>query len=158
MNQFSKFLASTFLATAMLFTGTAEAMQIQQYDKMSIEDRGEYVADLIIGAQKVLRDEGRPDLAEKVHTLFNTRLGDDKNSVGMVEFEKNLARARLADVRNIEKNPKADRIEVEDAMAVTLEANGIKLPDSFFTVASGFQPKFPPQQSKDAAKKNAKKN
>jgi hypothetical protein len=26
-----------------------------------------------------------------------------------------------------------------------LQKNGIELPDSFFTVASGFKPKFPPQ-------------
>jgi hypothetical protein len=36
-------------------------------------------------------------------------------------------------------------LEVEDAMAVTLKKNGIELPDSFFTVASNFQPKLPPK-------------
>ena len=34
----------------------------------------------------------------------------------------------------------APRIEVADAMAVTLEANGIKLSDSFFTVMKDFKP------------------
>jgi hypothetical protein len=30
-------------------------------------------------------------------------------------------------------------------MAGTLQKNGIELPDSFFTVATGFRPKLPPQ-------------
>jgi hypothetical protein len=56
-----------------------------------------------------------------------------------------LAKARVTDAKNIEKDPKAQRIEVEDAMAVMLKKNGVELPDSFFTVASGFKPKFPMQ-------------
>jgi hypothetical protein len=37
-------------------------------------------------------------------------------------------------------------LEVEDALFVTLNKNGIELielPDSFFTVASGFRPNLP---------------
>jgi hypothetical protein len=64
----------------------------------------------------------------------------------MAEFELILARARVADLKNIEKDPKAARLEVEDAMALTLEKNGIDLPDSFFIVASRFKPKFPPRR------------
>ena len=63
----------------------------------------------------------------------------------MVEFERNLARGRVADLRNLEKNPTARRLEVEDVMGVTLEKNGIELSDGFFTVANGFHPKLPPQ-------------
>jgi len=66
--------------------------------------------------------------------------------IGSVEFERNLARARLADLRNLEKNPQAARLEVEDAMAVTLKKNGIALPTSFYTVASGFRPVLPPKK------------
>jgi hypothetical protein len=64
----------------------------------------------------------------------------------MVEFETNLALARVADAKRAEKDPKAQRVEVEDAMAVTLQKNHIDLPDSFFTVARNFKPKFPPHQ------------
>jgi len=46
---------------------------------------------------------------------------------------------------------KAQRLEVEDAMALTFEqnGNGFELPDNFFTVASGFKPKFPPKKEKN---------
>jgi hypothetical protein len=37
------------------------------------------------------------------------------------------------------------RLEVEDAMIVTLKKNGIDLAPSFLTFASGFRPKYPPQ-------------
>jgi hypothetical protein len=37
--------------------------------------------------------------------------------------------------------------QVEDAMAVMLKnLHGIALPISFFTIASGFKPKLPPQK------------
>jgi hypothetical protein len=46
-------------------------------------------------------------------------------------------------------------VEVERAMAMTLQENGnrIDLPDSFFTVASNFKPKLPPQNAKDRKEK-----
>jgi hypothetical protein len=64
----------------------------------------------------------------------------------MGEFEMNLTRARLEDLKNIEKDPTSLRIEVEDALAVTLERNGIELPDSFYSVMKDFRPKFPPKK------------
>jgi hypothetical protein len=63
----------------------------------------------------------------------------------MVEFERNLALARVADAKRTEKDPIASPVEVEDAMAVTLQKNRIDLPDSFFAVNSGFRPKLPPK-------------
>jgi hypothetical protein len=121
-------------------------MEIRQFDKMAQDDRAEYVARwLIEGAEKVLADAGRPKDAEKVSHLFMTNVAGANISIGMAEFMRNLARARVADIQNITKDPNSQRLEVEDAMFVTLQKNGIELPDSFFTVASGFKPKFPPQ-------------
>jgi hypothetical protein len=85
-------------------------------------------------------------LAAQVHALFTATLPGDQSPVGVVEFESNLARARLADVRRLQKDPRPTRLEVEHAMADTLEKNGISLPDTFFTVASGFRPKYPPKR------------
>ena len=47
----------------------------------------------------------------------------------MVEFDINPAEARLADARRLQSDPKAKRLEVEDAMAVTLQKNSIELDD-----------------------------
>ena len=134
------------LAAVMLFLTSAQAMEIRQFDKMAGPDQDEYVAELIQGAEQILTDEGKPDLSAKVSKLFTTRLGNDQISVGITEFSINLARARLIDAQNVAKDPNAQRVWVEDALGVTLKKNGIELPDSFYTVLSNFQPKFPPQQ------------
>jgi hypothetical protein len=149
MNRFNKFLVATFMSAAMLFTSAAQAMEIWQFDKMADQDQSDYIGDLIVGAEKVLTDEGRPDLAAQVEHLFTTKDPGDANTIGMVEFERNLALARVADAKRAEKDPNAQRVEVEDAMAVTLQKNHIELPDSFFTIANGFHPKFPPKKEQN---------
>ena len=111
---------------------------------MAGPDQSDYIVVLIQGAQKVLIQTGRKDLADKVHKLFTTTIPGDDAPIGSVEFESNLARARAADLRNLQKDPRAARLEVEDAMAVTLKKNGIPLPTTFYTVANDFRPKLPP--------------
>jgi len=148
MKWFSTCLAATFLSAALLFTSAARAMEIRQFDKMADQDQDEFVGELVVGAQKVLKDEGRPDLAEQVHRLFTTVNPGSDISLGVGEFERNLARLRVEDVDNAQKHPKDPRVEVEDAMAVTLQKNHIELPDSFFIVAENFKPRYPPQDKK----------
>lgn len=144
MKGLNKFLAATFLSAAMLFTMGAQAMEIRQFDKMADRDQSDYIGDLIVGAEKVLTDEGRPDLAAQVKHLFTTKNAGDADVIGMVEFENNLALLRVADAKNAQKNPNDPRVEVEDVMALTLRKNHIDLPDSFVTVARNFKPKLPP--------------
>ena len=139
-------ITSFILTFLMASVAAAQAMEIEQFDKMAAQDQSEYIVVLIEGAQKVLIQSGRKDLAAKVHKLFVTVIPGDDASIGTVEFESNLARARLADVRRLQKDPRAERLEVEDAMAATLHKNDIELPDTFFTVASSFRPKLPPKQ------------
>ena len=139
-------LAASFVSASLLTGSAAHAMEIEKFDKMDGRDQSEYIVALIEGAQQVLVKEGKRELAAKIHVLFTTTLPGDQSPVGVVEFERNLARARLADFRNLEKDPRAPRLEVEDAMAVTLKKNGIELPVSFYTVASGFRPQYPPKQ------------
>ena len=137
---------ATIFSAVLLISAAAQAMEIQKFDRMAVQDQSEYIVVLIEGAQKVLIASGKKDLARKVHDLFTRTLSGDESPVGVVMFERNLARARLADLRNLEKNPHAPRLEVEDAMAVTLKKNGIELPTSFYTVASSFRPKLPPKK------------
>src|SRR5277367_78056 len=147
MNRFNKFLVAAFMSAAMLLPNTAQAMEIRQFDKMAQDDRAEYVSELISGAEKVLTGQGRADQAKNIENLFTTNAPNSNVSIGMSQFIVTLAMARLTDAKNVEKDPSAARIEVEDAMALSLEKNdGIKLPDSFFTAANGFRPKYPPKQ------------
>ena len=144
LNRFA--IPALLLSAATLLSGLAQAMEIRQFDKMAEQDRNEYVAELVQGTEKVLTDAGKPDQAAKVSKLFTTYLGNDRSSVGVVEFTSNLARARLADAQNVAKDPNAQRIEVEDALCVTLQKNGIEVPDTFYTVLSNFRPRLPLKQ------------
>jgi len=138
----------------MLLTSAAQAMQIQQFDKMADQDQADYVVALVNGAEKVLTDEGKPDLAAQVEHLFTTKNPGDADTIGMVEFIRNLALARVADAKRAAQNPNAPRVEVEDAMAVTLQKNHIDLPDSFFAVNKDFKPKHTPPAKDNKDKKN----
>lgn len=145
MNRLNTFLVTALVAAAMVLPNIAQAMAIVQFDKMADQDQADYVVALVNGAEKILTDEGKPNLAAQVEHLFTTKNPGDADVIGMVEFERNLAIARVADAKRAAKDPHAPRVEVEDAMAVTLQKNHIDLPDSFFTVGSNFHPKFPPK-------------
>jgi len=158
MNGLNKFLVATFLSAAMLFSGAARAMQIQQFDKMADADQKAFIIALIQGAERVLTDEGRPDLSAQVSKLFTTNDPGDQISIGMTEFIRNLAIIRADDAKHAVDHPDDPRLEVEDAMFATLDKNYIPLPDSFFTVASNFKPKLPPPAKDDKKKDDKKKN
>jgi len=119
------------------------AVEIEKFDQMSDKDQDEYVAKLVIAAQKALRDEGKADLAEKVHKLFTKDDPEGDIPAGLGQFEILLARARVADLKRIEKDPNAARLEVEHVMILTLKKNDIALPNSFVNVMKDFKPKHP---------------
>src|SRR5690348_990064 len=118
------YASAVLLITAFLVVGrVAQAMEIRDFDKMAAADQNEYVADLVLGAQTVLKGAGHPELATKVHDLFTIIKPGDQISDGMAEFEIILAKTRLADATRLEKDPDARRLEVEDAMAITMKRN-----------------------------------
>ena len=146
MNGLRKFLTTALTAITIFAPYSAQAMEIVQYKKMTTSDQAAYDRVLWEGAEKVLIDDGRSDLANKVDYLYKTVLPGDEHSIGIVEFESNLALAAATDAETVLKDPNAQRLEVEHVMIVTLEANGIVLPKTFMNVGKGFKPKFPSQQ------------
>jgi hypothetical protein len=147
MERFNKCLVAAFMSAAMLLPNMAQAMEIQQFDKMAVSDQGEYVGLLIAGAEQALNDEGRADLAEKVVQLFTTTKPGDAHTIGNVEFQMNLALAREADIKRAGQDANAHRLEVEDAMLVTLKKNNIPLSEDFIgafrAINNNFQPQHP---------------
>jgi hypothetical protein len=131
------------ISAALLIPGAAQAMTIVQFDKMADKDQADYIGDLIVGAEKILTDTGKPTLATQVRRLFTTKDPGDADTIGMVELERNIAISRVADLKRVQSNPSARRLEVEDAMFITLKKNTIELPDSFFSVNANFRPKLP---------------
>jgi hypothetical protein len=121
-------------------------MTILQFDKLADQDQADYIGDLIIGAEKVMTDAGKAALAAQIKHLFTTKDPGDADTIGMVELERNIAITRVADLKRVQGNPTARRLEVEDALFITLKKNSIELPDSFFAVNANFRPKYPPKQ------------
>src|SRR5260370_11074690 len=66
----NRFLAATFLSAAMLFSGTVQAMDINHYFNMANQDQGRFDQTLLTGAEKLLIDEGRADLATQLDKIF----------------------------------------------------------------------------------------
>jgi len=133
------------VAAVALPSGTVQAMEIRQFDKISTQDQSDYVGDLIISAENVLADEGRPNLTAQVKHLLTTKDPGDADVIGIVEFERNLALARVAVAQRALKDPNAHRLYVEDAMLVTLEQNSIPVSQDFIrdfrALNSDFKPK-----------------
>src|SRR6185295_8844972 len=84
-------IAVFVLTFLMVSVAVAQAMEIEKFTKMAVQDQSDYVVVLIQGAQKVLIQSGRKDLADKVHKLFTTTIPGDDSPIGVVEFESNLA-------------------------------------------------------------------
>lgn len=139
---------ASVVAAALSISAAEQAMEIQQFDRMAAQDRQDYMNLLVEVAQKVLIAQGDRDNAAKVYQLFNEIHPGDQVPIGEAEFEGNLDNARVADAVRHSKDPSARRLEVEDALFVTLKKNGIVLPQTFFTVAKDFKPKATPQQQK----------
>ncbi len=71
------------------------------------------------------RNEGRADLADQVDKLFTTTDAGDTSPIGVIEVVRNIAIARVADLKRVKENPQARRIQVEDALLLTLKKNNI---------------------------------
>jgi len=142
------------ISAAMIFTSSAQAIEIRQFDRMAGDDQITYIDRLIDSVEAATTG---PQLAQ-VKRFFMAKQPDEAIS-GMGRFELSLALARIADLDAAEKNPKARRLEVEDVLYVTLEKSGIVLPRTFRPTVANFQPKLPlsqkPLTKEDAVKADA---
>ena len=97
------------------------AMTFGQFDKMSIYAQAEFVAMLVDATENALRAEGQAELAARVDQLFREIRPGDKIPLGIAGLEQFIARARVADLRRVEKDPTAARLEIEHALFLALE-------------------------------------
>ena len=135
-----KFFLVVFMSAATLLAGTAQAIEIQLFDRMAGDDQIRYVGQLEDSVEAAIK--GDPALLARVKRFFLAKQPGE-NLSGMGRFELNLALARIADIDTAEKNPNARRLELEDVLYVTMERNGIALPKTFRPTAANFRPKFP---------------
>jgi hypothetical protein len=127
MNDLNKYLATCVLAASMLFANAAGAMQIPQFDKMSVNDQNTYLVLLTQGAAKALYDHGDITDGDKLVQLFN----DTSNNNGEHQFWTCLDQIRALNASNAaDPNNKTPPYEIENAFELMLNKNSIKVPIS----------------------------
>jgi hypothetical protein len=145
MNHFTQSLVTTFLSAATLFTSAAQAMDIKDYFKMADQDQGRFDQTLLTGAEKVLNDEGRADLAAQLDKIFTEVKPGNKLSDATADYQANLGAMLIAEIKREARNPNLPHLQAEKAFRDAAQDNGITLPAAFDTVASNFHPQFPPK-------------
>jgi hypothetical protein len=124
MSRLNKSLITAFMSAAMLLPNMAQAMEIIQFDQMTAQDRQDFLDSLSRDAETVLEQEGRSADAQKVHHLFNGISPGSNLPLGEAELEMNLDNQRVRDAEKHIQNHDAPRIQVESALALTLNAHG----------------------------------
>src|ERR1035437_2693130 len=142
MQGIKKYLASTVLSAALLFTSAANAMQIPQYDKMAQNDKEDYRVLLVGGAADALDGHGKHEESKKLIALFL----DKGDNGGFFQLAKNLEVFREINKENAANPNNKDPVyEVEHALAATLKDNGINIPVSvLLALGKEFKPSSPP--------------
>jgi hypothetical protein len=109
----------------LMVAAGVKAMPVSEFYAMTPQEAAAYKFFLFSGAEKVLRDQGRADLAATVHQLFNETGPGDQLPVGEAEFLLNLGNARFFDAERAQKDPSAPRVQVESALLRTLSRHGV---------------------------------
>jgi len=116
------------VASATLFLPVPlRATEFPRFSRMSLSAQAEYVALMIDATENALRAANQSDLADRVHELFTRIEPGASMPLGLVQYGRNEALARLADLERYEKDPNARRLHVEAALFVTLDKNGVPL-------------------------------
>ena len=134
------------LLAAMLFTSAAQAMDINDYFKMADQDQGRFDQSLLTGAEKLLHEEGRADLAAQLDALFTEVKPGNKLSDGMADYQARLGAMLGAEVNREVRNPHLPHLQAERAFRDAAKDHGIPLPPAFDKIASDFHPKSPVKQ------------
>jgi hypothetical protein len=134
----NKYLVGTVISAALVFSQHLVAMQIPQFDKMSVRDRGLYVTSLVIGAQHALEQHGDQAKAQKLAAFFE----DGSTNGGMTQFNNNLAQVRGFNQQlAADPNNKQTPYEVEHAFFATLKENGLQVPlNLLLSINKNFKP------------------
>ena len=128
------------LAATIIFAPLAQATEIRQFDRMSGDDQIRFVDKLVDSVEAAAQKD--PAQLATVKRFFMDKQPGEQIS-GMGRFELSLSLARIADMDAAAKNPKAQRLHVEDVMYAVLFNNGIHFNNAFRPHAIDFQPQKP---------------
>jgi len=151
MSRLIKSLA--ILSATMSLAGPAHATDIKDHFKMVVDDKGRFDQMLLDVAEKLLRDQGRPDLALRLHKLFTEITPGNKISQGMAEYTLNLSDMLRAEIKREASNPSLPHLQAETAFRDVAQDHGINLPPTFETMAASFHRQYP---LRDLVKENVR--
>jgi len=116
-------------------------MAIYAFAKMKLDDQASYVANMVEGAAKILKEQGHPDQAQKALDLFN----DASKTGGLAQFVATLKEDASQNTKNaINPNNRKAVLQVEDAMEHTLKENGVLIPaKTLMAINEHFTPAAP---------------
>jgi len=132
---------SLALVIALSFPSFVNAIGFDQFDRYNSAAQGACLANMVQMTKLALRNKGRSDLADQVDNLFTTTEPGDTSPLGIIEVIRNIDRARVADYKRLNQDRQARRIQVEDALFVTLKKNNIytdALPKDVMQLTAGF--------------------
>jgi hypothetical protein len=133
-----KLLSCAIFLMALLISGNAPAMTLDNFARLNMDDEATYVTMMVESSAKMLRQQGKADQADKALALFR----DSSKKGGVNQLAINLKLANNTNNFNaINPNNRTAMLSVEDAMARTLRENGIDVPVSFLL---GVQKDFHP--------------
>ena len=134
MTALKRVLVITFVCAAtMLHPHVAQAMTVEMFDAMAVEDQRDYLKLLVDRAHEVLIAQNRRDLAMKIEELFRTRRGE-RQSPGEAAFRRQLIIIRDYVSQQNVKNLRVQVLpgEVEAALIGSLQKNGIPMSHALF--------------------------
>jgi hypothetical protein len=127
----------------MVLSGAAQALDIKDYFKMADQDQARFNQTLLDGAEKLLRDQGRSDVALRLDKLFTEIKAGDQISDGTNEYMANLEDMLKAEVKREAANPNRPSLQAERAFRDVAQDHGITLPPQFETIAASFRRQLP---------------
>ena len=151
MTALKKVLVVAFVwAATVLSPHVAQAMTVEMFDAMAVEDQRDYLKLLVSRTREVLITQHRQDLVEKIDDVFRTRRGE-RESAGEAQFYKHLTINRNYVAEQHVKDLRVQILggEVESALIWSLQKNGIPMSHTLFKAltqawsAKPFWPKRP---------------
>lgn len=132
------------IALVLMFPSHLCSMPIERFDRMPIEVQAEFIATMVDATEKTLRESGEAAKADTVARLFNEVKAGDTLPIGLIVLEENIARARVFDLERVQKDPGAQRVQVEQALFLTLKKLGAEVPretgNSVLAIFRAFHP------------------
>lgn len=137
------FLVAGVVLPSLFGSSEVRAMAILDFARMNVDDESSYVAMLVAGSAKLLREHGEPNQAQRAIDLFK----DSTKKGGVNQLAANLKSLEAQNEENASNARNRARLfEVEDALQETLKDNGIDLSiNDLMGINKNFAPAGPPR-------------